>query len=686
MVAGFWTLDLEAGTVAPMISVVPRWVVSSPWFLGLSLAAATVLAYSVAIQGDFIWDDDNYVTANATLHDLNGLWRIWFEPRATPQYYPLTFTSLWIEYQLWGLDPFGFHVTNVLLHVLNAALFGLLLKRLAVPGAWFAAAIFALHPIHVESVAWITERKNVLSGACYLAAALAYLRYAPPESNGHGLWGWYVAALALFVGALLSKTVTCSLPAALLLVYFWKHGRLDLRHVIPLLPFFLVGLVGAVTTVWLERDHVGAQGADWEFSIVERCLLAGRILWFYLWTLVWPLNLTFIYPRWQIDSAVWWQYAFPAAALMAVAALAIFRRRIGNGPIVAALFYAGTLVPALGFFNVYPMRYSFVADHFAYLATLGPIAVFTALAERAVSLFSLRAGLRRSGAAAILLVLGFLTWKQGHVYLGPEELWSDTVAKNPSNWAVRVNLGGVYADRGRIDEAIANMELAIELWPSAPEPYNALGAMWEQQGEFERAEALFREALRIEPRYYEAHTNVGLVSIELGNYDSALSNLRAAMLLKPEYVEGHYYAGRALALLGRHAEAAKHYADALLIVPHHADAHNGLCGVLLEQGRIPDALRHCKEALRLKSDFPEAHENAARALRIVGRASEASEQDRIAMEIRTRRAALHREFALQIAGDGRPRAAIAHLIEALRFDPEDGAVRMHLQRLRDELS
>lgn len=669
-----------------MIPVPSRILFSAPWFLSLSLAAATVLAYSTAIQGDFIWDDDNYVTANSTLRDLHGLWRIWFEPRSTPQYYPLTFTTLWIEYQLWGLEPYGFHVTNVALHALNAALFGLLLQRLAIPGAWLAAAIFALHPMHVESVAWITERKNVLSGACYLAASLAYFRYSPPDQKARGFWAWYVAALMFFIGALLSKTVTCSLPAALLLVYFWKRGRIDVYHVMPLLPFFFIGLVGAGMTVWLERDHVGAQGPDWEFTLIERGLLAGRILWFYVWTLAWPTNLTFIYPRWQIDAAVWWQYAFPLAASLMVGLLALLRRRIGDGPIVAALFYAGTLVPALGFFNVYPMRYSFVADHFAYLATLGPIVLLAALAVRAADWFSLNASLRRGGTAALLLLLGFLTWKQGQVYLGPEELWTDTVAKNPSNWAVRVNLGGVYADRGRIDEAIANMELAIELWPSAPEPYNALGAMWEQQGEFERAEALFREALRIEPRYYEAHTNVGLVAIEMGNYDAALSNLRAAMLLKPEYVEGHYYAGRAMALLGRHAEAARHFADALLIVPHHADAHNGLCGVLIEQGRIADALRHCKEALQLKGDFPEAHENAARALRIVGRAPEASEQDRLATEIRTRRAALHRDFAIQIASEGRPRAAIAHLIEALRFDPTDTAARLHLERLRDELS
>lgn len=655
-----------------------------PWLMCLLIVGATFAAYSVAVHGQFIWDDDNYVTANPTLRSWEGLWRIWFEPRSTPQYYPLTFTTLWVEYQLWELEPLGYHVTNVALHAVGALLFWRILLRLNVPGAWLAAAVFALHPIHVESVAWITERKNVLSGVAYLGAALAYLRFSPPDASPRGHWAWYVTSLALFTGALLSKTVTCSLPAALLLVSWWKRGALDRRDLAALAPFFVLGLVGAATTVLLERDHVGAQGPEWTFSLVERGLIAGRILCFYVWTLVWPSNLAFMYPRWQIDAGVWWQYLFPLAAVSAVGGLFALRRRLGQGPLIAALFYAGTLVPALGFFNVYPMRYSFVADHFAYLATLGPIALFAAATTKLANDLAVGVPLRRLLTVGLLAVLGGLSWRQGHIYLGPEALWTDTVAKNPTGWAVRVNLGGVYADSGRQDEAIAEMQAAVELWPSAPEPHNALGAMWEQQGELERAAEAFRQALRLESRYYEAHTNMGLVLTEMGRFDEALAHLKAAMLLKPEYVEGYFHAAVAYARLGRNNEAARHFADALLLVPHHTDAHSGLCGVLVDQGRIDDALHHCQEALRSRGDHPEANENAARALRARGRVDDARRHDALALDARKRLAGMHRDFALRVAGDGRPRAAIAHLVEALRYDPEDGVARARLEQLRAE--
>lgn len=649
---------------------------------GLLIVAGTVVAYLAALQAGFVWDDDNYVVANPTLRNLEGLWRIWFEPLSTPQYYPLTFATLWLEYRVWALDPFGYHLTNVLLHALNAVLFWRVLWLLRVPGAWLAAAIFALHPIEVESVAWITERKNVLSGAFYLGAALAYFRFSPPESSDRGSTAWYALALVLFAAALLSKTVTCSLPAALLLVYVWKRQRLDRRDLAALLPFFLIGLAGAATTVWVEREHVGAQGVDWMFSAVERCLIAGRVLWFYIWTLVWPSNLAFMYPRWQIDAAVWWQYVFPVAAVAVVVGLAAFRRRLGDGPLIAVLFYAGTLVPALGFFNVYPMRYSFVADHFAYLATLGPIALAAALAVKAADALAIPRVPRDVAAVGLLAVLGFLTWRQGRVYEDPESLWTDTVAKNPSSWAVRVNLGGVYADQGLIDEAIAEMQASVELFPSAPETHNALGAMWEQQGDLVRAEAAFREALRLESRYYEAHTNLGIVYTSLGKFDDAFSHFAVAIRLKPQYADAYYNAALAFAEVGRHTEAARHFGHVLLLVPDHAGAHEGMCGVLVDEGRIEDALRHCQEAVRLQGESPAVHDHLARALRAAGRLDAAQKHEQAAAEMSRRLAELHRNQALRLAEEGRPRTAIAHFVEALRLEPEDSVAIGGLQQLR----
>ncbi|HEX4342912.1 MAG TPA: O-GlcNAc transferase, partial [Verrucomicrobiae bacterium] len=327
------------------------------------LVVATFIAYQPMWHAGFIWDDDAYVTNNQTLHDLNGLKQIWLEPKATPQYYPLVYTTFWLEYHTWKLNPLGYHVVNVLLHALGSLLLWRVLKRLALPGAWLAAAIFALHPVNVESVAWVTERKNVLSAVLFFAAALAYLRFDGLAESKKRLWTWWCAALLLFIGALLSKTVACSLPAALLLVCWWKKGRVTMADVLPLIPFFIMGLGLGLHTAWLEKHHVGASGAEWSLSFIERCLIAGRALWFYAGKLVWPSQLTFIYPRWQIGTGVWWQWLFPLAVLAVVVTLWRARKRLGRGPLVAVLFFAGTLLPALGFFDLYPMRYSFVADH-----------------------------------------------------------------------------------------------------------------------------------------------------------------------------------------------------------------------------------------------------------------------------------------------------------------------------------
>jgi hypothetical protein len=285
----------------------PPSAAARSWSRGgaLALLVLVLLAYTPALDAGFVWDDDDYVTANVTLRSVTGLARIWVEPGAVPQYYPMAFTSLWLDYRLWGMRPFGYHLVNVLLHGLNAVLLWRLLVMLAVPGAWLAAAVFAVHPVHVESVAWVTERKNVLSGAFYLGAFLAYLRFAPPGGRGAGPVAWraYAAALALFVLAMLSKTVTCTLPAALLIVLWWKRPRLAARDVLPLLPFFALGLGLSLVTIWMEKHHVGAQGADWALSAVDRCLIAARALWFYLGKLVWPAPLVFNYPRWRSSSS-----------------------------------------------------------------------------------------------------------------------------------------------------------------------------------------------------------------------------------------------------------------------------------------------------------------------------------------------------------------------------------------------
>jgi protein O-mannosyl-transferase len=310
---------------------------------------------------------------------------------------------------------------------------------LRIPGAWLAAAIFAVHPVQVESVAWISERKNVLSALSYFAAALTYLRFVPlreaPTVESRSLL-FYFGSLALFVCALLSKTVTCSLPAAL--IGWWKNGHVQRRDVWPLLPFFAIGLGLGLSTIWIERHHVGALGPAWSFTFPERFLIAGRALWFYAGKLLWPAQLTLIYPRWHISVSSAAQWLLPLAAAAVIATLWWTRKRIGREALVAVLFFAGTLAPALGFVNVFPFRYSFVADHFQYLASIGLIVLFAVGLSR----------LPRVIPALLLILLTALTWIQVSVYRDLESLWTDVVKKNPDSWMAQNSYAAVLVEKG----------------------------------------------------------------------------------------------------------------------------------------------------------------------------------------------------------------------------------------------
>jgi hypothetical protein len=488
----------------------------------------TLVAYIPALQGGFIWDDDAYVTQNPTLRSVEGLARIWLEPRSNPQYYPLVFTSFWAEYHLWGLNPVGYHVVNALLHGLAAVALWLLLKCLKVPGALLAAAVFALHPVHVESVAWVTERKNVLSGLFYLGSALCLVRFFGLEQEGaeqpHRFW-WYGSGLLLFVCALLSKTVTCTLPAAMVLLLWWKVGRVRRPEALALAPFFVLGLGFGLLTAWLEQHHVGALGSEWDLSFVERFLVAGRALWFYAGKLVWPAVLIFNYPRWQIDAGAWWQYVYPVGVVLVVLVLWVFRERIGRGPLVGVLFFCGTLFPALGFFDVYPFRYSYVADHFQYLASVGLIGLavgaFTVAASR-LSLWPKRVATAMS--LVVLLLLAGQTWSQSQVYKDWKTVWTKTLEKNPESAIAHYNLGRLLLGQQKFEEAISHFSKALQLKPSSAEIHNNLGVALAGAGRLNEAARQFAEALRVEPDHAKARRNLervmGLMGKPLPNSDT----------------------------------------------------------------------------------------------------------------------------------------------------------------------
>ncbi|HUI08137.1 MAG TPA: tetratricopeptide repeat protein [Verrucomicrobiae bacterium] len=601
--AGGTNLDeIPATTVAASQSSRCR-----PWLLALSLVVLTFVAYQPVWHAGFVWDDDDYVTNNATLRTGDGLRRIWFEPGATSQYYPLTHTSFWIEYHLWRLNPRGYHVVNVSLHVLNAILVWLVLRRLQVTGAWLAAAIFALHPVHAESVAWVTERKNLLSGFCYLSALLAYLhwlgeRAAGPDpgdpdqrgasaANSRKPWMLYGLALVLYLCALFSKSVTCSLPLAILLLVWWKRGRLGWRDALPLLPFVALGMAMGLTTLRVEGQH-------WPLSVTERCLIAGRDLWFYVGKLVWPQKLTFVYPRWQIDRGPWWQYLYPATALGVIATLWALRGRWGRGPVVASLLFVVSLAPALGFFNVYYFRFSFVADHFDYLAS---VALF-ALAAAGVMTVAQPGTIRVTTASAVLVTLAALTWHRATAFRSNQELWEDTLRKNPEAFIAHNNLGTILREQGQPAEAVAHWREASRLDPQAWEPHMNLAKLFLDTDKYEQAIAEFREAHRLNPRSVDPRYGLGMAWAKLSRYHEAQTEFEEAVRAKPDDGKAQFWLGAIEDHQGHSDEAIRHYLLAIRYEPTLADAYVDLGLLRQKRGELDRAINCFHTAIRLRPD------------------------------------------------------------------------------------
>ncbi|MCC7195860.1 MAG: tetratricopeptide repeat protein [Gemmatimonadaceae bacterium] len=482
----------------------------SPWYrsdsaLGILLIAAVLAAYWPALAGTPVWDDDRHITS-ATLQGWDGLRRIWFTLGATQQYYPVLHSAFWVEYKLWGELMPGYHLVNAGLHSLSACLLVLVARALGVRGGWIAAFIFALHPVHAESVAWISEQKNTLSLVFYLLAVLAWLRFDDSRSSR----AWW-AGFLFFALALGSKTVTATLPCALLVAAWWKRGRIEWkRDAAPLVPWLVLGMAGGLLTAWVERHLIGAEGAEHTLSIAERLLVAGRALWHYLGAFAWPSSLAFMYPRWTLDARNAGGWLYPASALLLLAVLWRMRRQ-ARAPLAVFLVFAGTLFPAIGFLNVYPFRYSFVADHFQYHADVAlalPVGATLTLAPdffaRALSGPLARAARTSLAApallAAALAVLGALTWRQAGEYRDAESLYRAVLAANPASWMAHNNLGRMLLRRADgLDEAIAHFEAAIGLKPDHARAHYSLGLALQRAGRGAEAVPHLEAAERMEP-------------------------------------------------------------------------------------------------------------------------------------------------------------------------------------------
>ena len=548
-------------------------VLQSTWFRGALIAALTVLAYLPSLHAGFIWDDDAHVTQPG-LRSIHGLVEIWTRLGATQQYYPFVHSVFWMEHRLWGNWPSGYHFVNVLLHAAGAFLLFRILVRLKIPGAWLGAGLFALHPVQVETVGWISELKNTLSGVFFFSAVLTYLNF--DETRNRRSYG---TALILFLFGLLCKTVIAPLPGVLLVVLWWKRGSIRFREdVTPLLPFFGLGIAAGLFTAWVERRFIGAQGTEFGLSFLQRGLIAARDFWFYLFKLFWPAKLTFIYPRWEISAADWSQYVYILGLVFVLLlAISLAVRKQMRGLLGAALIFLGLLFPALGFINVFPFIYSFVADHFQYLACVAPLTLFAAGTTIALDSFApTKTFLRYGICCALVLTAGVLTWRRCGDFQDVETVWRRTIAQNPDCWMAHNNLGNVLSDKGQTDEGIFHLREAVRLQPrDALYHYNLATALADQRN-FSEAFAEFRDALSEQPDSAEVRNNFAIALAKAGNTDEAIDEFRTTLRIKPDYVKGHYNFAYFLAHLHRRSEAIVEFKKVVELNPDFADAKKRL--------------------------------------------------------------------------------------------------------------
>ena len=581
-----------------------RQAFAQAWPALVLIALGAVSYLPAMLWGGFVWDDVIFTEAKG-VREWSGLWGIWFRPTeaiaAEGHYWPLLYTTFWLEHKLWGFSPTGYHIVNVALHLANTLLLWRILGRLAVPGPLLVAALFAVHPLHVESVAWIMERKDVLSGFFYLTAVLVWMRFTEAPRPGR-----YVLALALYVAGLLAKSVVVTLPAALLVLQWWRRGRLSVRDLVRLAPFLAVGLAIAAGDF---AFYASREPLDLGYSFVERVLIAARALWFYVGKLLWPVDLAIIYPLWDIRATdpVAWLYV--AAAVAVVAALWALRHRIGRGPLAGALFFGVTLSPVLGFVDYGYMQYSFVADRFQYLAGIGVMAVLVgmlvsglAMARAANRLPKLAGALGPVAAAVVLVVLGTATWRHATVFGDDLTLGHHIVALNPDARDAHLGLGAALARAGRMEEAAVATRIAVERDPGSAKANANWGLILLEQGRLEDALEATRRAVELDPNTPGGYVNLAKVLIAMDRVADAEDSLRRANRSNPGDLDILQNLGESLRMQKRYEEAIEVYAGIVAVDPARPLTHAAMGDALFRLQRHDAALAAIERAVTLAPD------------------------------------------------------------------------------------
>lgn len=575
----------------------------------LALATAILIVYFPAIRGGFVWDDDIYLTHHPPITDPLGLLKIWFDPASSISPYPMVFTTYWIEYRLWGFAPEGYHLVNLALHAMNALLVSLILRRLGFPAARLAALIFAVHPMSVESVAWLTERKDVLSGLFHLLAIHSWIRHLEDSRKKS-----YALTLACFVLAMLSKTTTCTFPLIAVFVALWKSPTIAASQFRSLAfktaPMFVVAFILGLVTVWWEKFNlVGTE--EFSFTFSQRLLMAGRAPWFYFGKLGWPWPLTLIYQEWPLNTASFAEWGFSLITLAAMISVILFGWRRRSSLALAAGYFLITLAPALGFLDYSTMVYGYAYNHFQYLAGIGFIAAIATLLHR-MSLPIAHPPIRMIGCAVLIASLGLMARKHSTHFASNEVLFRANIAVNPRSWVGWYNVGVELDGQNKPESALTHYDEGLKINPDHIDGIcnraNALMAL----GRLSEARAELDRALEVEPDGFAIHLTLGLLAMQEQNLDESIEKFTRATELRPKNGKAHYNLGLALMRNKRTEEALVAFERAAEIEPNNPLALNGLGIALVQAGRRAEGIPYLQRAAALN---PAYQANLERALR-----------------------------------------------------------------------
>ncbi len=606
------------------------------WFWALLLIAFVFIAYTQVFRAGFIWDDESHLTQNPCVVGPLGFKEIWITTQAV--YYPLVLTAFWALHKFFGLNPLPYHLLNILLHAASAILLWRVLQVIRVRGAWLGAALWALHPVMVQSVGWVTELKNTQSCVFYLLSILFFLKWedqgaavssSPQRRIGDRRSLVFALSLLFFLLATLSKPSVVMLPFVLALCVWWMRGKIRWRDTLALAPFALISVVASAWTIWEQKFHAGAVGPDWEQTFPERLIIAGKAIWFYLGKLLWPHPLIFIYPRWDVDSSKVVAYLPLLAAIAGLVALWFIHAKWGRALFFAASYYVISLFPVLGFFSVYFFRYSFVSDHFQYLASMGPLALTGAGIATLLGRFCQtpdhfvshpdtvpRSGstiarprwrlVLSGGLCGIFLVsLGFLTWRQTAEYRDPFALYRAALQENPGCWMAHYNLGVVLSEQGEADQAIDHYRRAVDLRPDYAKAHYNLGRLLVEHGQLADAIAHCEKAAALNPADADAQNNLGVTLFGIGRADDAIAHYRKALEISPENVAA---LSNLAWLLATSSDPSLRNGSEAVRLAERADSAS------FRSEKHPSVLRILAAAYAEAGQFAEAKETAQRAL------------------------------------------------------------------------